>query len=69
MQSKFFDQYFKFISNITLSANEKLLIEISKLAIDASNNSKKIIVVGNGGSAAMSSHVSVDLQKLLVLGS
>ena len=64
MQSKFFDQYFKFISNITLSANEKLLIEISKLAIDASNNSKKIIVVGNGGSAAMSSHVSVDFTKV-----
>ena len=64
MQSKFFDQYFKFISNITLSANEKLLIEISKLAIEASNNSKKIIVVGNGGSAAMSSHVSVDFTKV-----
>jgi len=39
------------------------LIQARNLLIDVSKNKKKILIFGNGGSAAIASHFSVDLTK------
>lgn len=38
-------------------------ISLKELLIETKNKSKKVIVAGNGGSAAMASHVAVDFTK------
>ena len=46
--------------------NEDILIKINKLynlILKIKKNKKKIIIVGNGGSAAIASHFSVDMTK------
>ena len=40
------------------------LLKICKIIKQVKKNKKKVILVGNGGSAAMASHVSVDLTKM-----
>jgi len=50
----------------TLKPNEEIiekLIKVRDLLIEVTGNNKKIIIVGNGGSAAIASHFSVDLTK------
>lgn len=39
------------------------LIEIKKSILKVSKNGKKLIIIGNGGSSAIASHVSVDFTK------
>ena len=39
------------------------LIEVKKILLDTNKKNKKIMIFGNGGSAAISSHFSVDLTK------
>ena len=39
------------------------MIAMKKLLLQTRNKGKKVLIAGNGGSAAMSSHVSVDLTK------
>jgi len=63
MNTIFFDNYFNSINTTVLSVNLDKLIEISSLVIDAATKENKIIIVGNGGSAAMASHVAVDFTK------
>lgn len=47
-----------------LNQTDTLLLEkIAKSLINANKKNKKVIIFGNGGSAAISSHVSVDLTK------
>ena len=46
--------------------NEELinkLIQIRDLLIEVTSNNKKILIFGNGGSASIASHFSVDLSK------
>ncbi|CAN6134456.1 GmhA Phosphoheptose isomerase [Methylophilaceae bacterium] len=64
MSQHFFNEYFKVISDAVSSISEEKLIAVSDLARATANNSKKIIIVGNGGSAAMASHVAVDFTKV-----
>ena len=64
MSPPFFKEYFKTISQTVSSINTEKLIAVSELIRATSNNSKKIILVGNGGSAAMASHVAVDFTKV-----
>ena len=59
----FFENYYDEISRKLSVADFINLGEISKLILNAKISRKKVIVVGNGGSAAMASHVSVDLTK------
>lgn len=64
-KNKFFEKYFNDLTNHffeDIQNNEKL-VSISKIFKSTHNLKKKIIFVGNGGSAAMASHVSVDLAK------
>mgnify|MGYP001258583806 FL=1 len=59
----FFENYFSEISKSIKSANFNDLEKASKIVNEASSNNKKIIIVGNGGSGAISSHVAVDFTK------
>tara|TARA_B100000787_G_C16052874_1_gene232079 strand:+ start:121 stop:687 length:567 start_codon:yes stop_codon:yes gene_type:complete len=62
---EFIKTYIKDFSNL-LIPNDILineLIEIRDVMLKAKNNNKKIIIFGNGGSAAIASHVSVDMTK------
>ncbi len=63
---KFLDKYFKDFKNLVDSNNneiKKKLINLKKILINARKNKKKIIIFGNGGSASIASHFSVDLTK------
>jgi len=39
------------------------LVKVYNLLLDVSSNNKKVLIFGNGGSAAIASHFSVDLTK------
>ena len=63
MESNFFD-IFNGLSNKAInSIDNNLLVETAEILKEVKVSGKKIIVVGNGGSAAMASHVAVDLTK------
>jgi len=63
----FINKYLKDFSSLVVpNPNNDLvnqIIETKKLLIRAHENNKKIMIFGNGGSAAIASHVSVDLTK------
>jgi len=62
--TKFLDQYFddfKKIINFNSDEIKKKLINLKKIFITTKKNRKKILIFGNGGSAAIASHFSVDL--------
>jgi len=59
----FFSKYFQAIANSVADVDQQLLDQATKLIQQSQLNSGKIIFVGNGGSAAMASHLSVDLTK------
>ena len=61
--SKFFSEYFNDISSSVFSIDSDLLVEAANIVWESSELGKKVIVVGNGGSAAMASHVAVDFTK------
>jgi len=64
MNSKeFFIDYFMSINKKLLNIPTERLEDISSLILQISHANKKVIVVGNGGSAAMASHVAVDFVK------
>ena len=58
----FYSRYFGAINKKILDYNETSLNLFVKKLTDVKNK-KKVIIVGNGGSAAIASHVSVDLTK------
>ena len=63
---KFLDKYFDdFNKLINFNADEikRKLTNVKKIFITTKKNRKKILVFGNGGSAAIASHFSVDLTK------
>ena len=64
--TKFLDEYFddfKKIVNFNSDEIKKKLINLKKIFITTKKNRKKILIFGNGGSAAIASHFSVDLTK------
>lgn len=65
-QNKFL-KYFKLLSNKIIPDNITLekIIKVQKIILSAKKNKSKILIFGNGGSAAISSHVSVDYTKNL----
>jgi len=58
--SRFFQDYFDLIGTSTRGADDGALIDFAKLV---ERRNSKIIIAGNGGSAAMASHVAVDFTK------
>jgi len=64
----FFQNYFNEIQKSISSIDSKKLIQISKL-IKNIKKDNKVIIVGNGGSASIASHVCVDYTKFLKIRS
>ena len=59
----FFDSYYELLNNKVDCVERSLLLNVASYIRDAANNSGKIIIIGNGGSASIASHVVVDLTK------
>jgi D-sedoheptulose 7-phosphate isomerase len=62
-ETDYFSQYFKTISKGLKSIDLAQLDQAALMVWKTHQSGKKIIVVGNGGSAAMASHVAVDFTK------
>lgn len=60
---KFYKEIFDQINDLLKVTDYNALEKITKSLILANSKNKKVIIFGNGGSAAISSHVSVDLTK------
>jgi len=63
MNKTFFEDYFKFMQSGMESVNHDDLINAAEKIQAVSQKGNKLIIVGNGGSAAMASHVSIDFTK------
>jgi len=61
---KYFDSYKSSISSLLDSVNSDLIEKSVELINEKIKNKNKIYIVGNGGSASIASHVSVDLAKV-----
>ena len=64
MKKNYFTNYLNKFSKIHLDYDNKNFLKIVKILKKIKKDKKKVIIVGNGGSAAMASHVSVDLTKM-----
>jgi D-sedoheptulose 7-phosphate isomerase len=62
-KSNFFYDFYKEIDLKVKTVNYDLLLKASRLIENTKQASGKIIIIGNGGSAAIASHVSIDLTK------
>jgi len=60
----FFDNFFSIISKKTKDLNHEYLYSTVSLIESTRQNNGKVIIVGNGGSAAIASHFAVDLTKV-----
>ena len=61
--NSYFENYFQKLSKLTSDIKTKKLIEVAELISSKNLNGKKIIIAGNGGSASIASHISVDFIK------
>jgi len=59
----YFKKYINKISDIAISLDEKDFVSALSLLQNVRKNQSKVVIVGNGGSAAIASHVSVDFAK------
>lgn len=59
----FFEKYIKKVNEKMSCVDIALLDAARKMVVDAQSKGGKVILAGNGGSAAIASHVSVDLTK------
>jgi D-sedoheptulose 7-phosphate isomerase len=62
-ESLYFKKYFESVGQKLNSIDTKKLEQAASMIWAAHKSSKKVIIAGNGGSAAMASHVAVDLTK------
>lgn len=62
---QFLKSYLEDLSDLIKPSDDiiKKLIQVRNLILEVNNNNKKILIMGNGGSAAIASHFSVDLTK------
>jgi len=63
MDKSFFKNYYTILAKAIISIDSNLLIKTAGLIRSTSENKKKIILIGNGGSASIASHVAIDLTK------
>lgn len=64
LMNNYITNYLNKLSKFLIGFNKKDIFEIIKILKKIKNSRKKIILVGNGGSAAIASHVSVDFTKM-----
>lgn len=64
-ETEFIRKYVKDFNNLIKLDDDliEILIDIKRSVLEAKKHNKKVIIIGNGGSAAISSHFSVDLTK------
>jgi len=60
---KFFAYYFSILSKKIKDVDLNILNQVAEMIVSTNRNGGKTLIVGNGGSAATASHVSVDLTK------
>ena len=62
---KFLQNYFNHLKKLISFENSELnkLQEVKKILVETNKNKNKTMIFGNGGSAAIASHFSVDLTK------
>ncbi len=61
--SNYFTKYFDTIGHSLKSIDLAQMEQATKMVLNTHQENKKIIILGNGGSSAMASHVSVDFTK------
>jgi len=61
---KYFDNYLKIYTKHVAEYDQIKFDKIVKLILNIKQNNGKIIIAGNGGSASIANHVSVDLTKV-----
>ena len=61
--NNYFERYFSLINNCLVAGTGSVLEAAADKIVRVASSGGKIILVGNGGSAAMASHVAVDLTK------
>jgi D-sedoheptulose 7-phosphate isomerase len=59
----FFGEYFLLVEKALKAVDHSLLQDVAGAIMETADRRRKIILAGNGGSAAMASHVAVDLTK------
>ena len=64
MKNNYITSYVNKFSKLLTDYNYTDFLKIIRILKETKKNKKKVILVGNGGSAAMASHVSVDLVKM-----
>ena len=64
-EKKFLNNYFNDLKELISfkDSDMKKLIDTKKILVETHKNKKKTMIFGNGGSAAIASHFSVDLTK------
>ena len=63
-EQKFLTDYINIYKKALIENNiQKKLIFFKNKLLETKNNKKKVIIAGNGASASISSHVSVDFTK------
>jgi D-sedoheptulose 7-phosphate isomerase len=63
MMTSFYKNFFEEININLINSNLKKLEKIFKTLSLVKKKNKKVIIIGNGGSASIASHVSIDLTK------
>ena len=63
IKKQFYADYLNLMNEKILTVDHVNLFKVAKL-IKSKRKSSKVIIIGNGGSAAIASHVSVDLTKV-----
>jgi D-sedoheptulose 7-phosphate isomerase len=61
---KYFKNYNKSIYDLLINLDTSLIDKSVQLILDCKKNNGKVYIVGNGGSASIASHVSVDFTKI-----
>jgi len=59
----YFNSYFNLIDSKTRTIDYSQLVSVSEMIRATNRNNGKVIIVGNGGSAAIASHASIDFTK------
>ena len=62
--SKYFKNYTKSINEILANVDSNLIEKSVKIINKIIKQNKRIFIIGNGGSASIASHVSVDFAKV-----
>jgi len=60
-KNKYFDTYFNKLNKVIESVDSQALFKAKDMVVSASDCNKKVIILGNGGSAATASHLAIDL--------